>query len=54
MDSANRDDGIEAVKDHWLIGRSNVHILHIAISVQLTLREDIIYVLGHDGALATK
>jgi hypothetical protein len=51
---ANRDDGIQAVKGDRFIGRSNVHILHIAISVQLTLGEDIIYVLCHDGALATE
>jgi hypothetical protein len=33
---------------------ANVHILHIAFSAQSALREDVVHMLGHDGALAAK
>jgi hypothetical protein len=36
------------------IGGSNVHILHIVFSAQLALGEDVVHMLGHDGALAAK
>ena len=34
---AHRDDGVEAVESQRLVGRSNVHFLHIAFGRQLAV-----------------
>lgn len=48
----NRDDHIEVVEGHRLVGAGNVQILHIAFLVQLAFAEYVPDMLGNDRALA--
>jgi len=44
---AHGDDGVEAVESHRLVGRSNVHFLHIAFGRQLVVGQRPLDVTGY-------
>jgi len=44
---AHGDDGVEAVESQWLVGRSNVHFLHIAFGRELVVGQRPLDVAGY-------